>query len=162
MERCNTGSIRRNSGGIISLREFIDKHREAINRDLISSAGIEIDDVGGSLSWGAFGAFIKRSAPDSALFRELHPEYGDWGTTFRTNVILADIYDCLAQMNVNMISGFNRKKGRQADKYPRPWAKKKEKKIGKAMKRQDLHKWIEKKRREARERWQAKSQEPTS
>lgn len=162
MERCNAGCAGRNGGGIISLREFIDEHREAINRDLISSAGIEVNDIGGSLSWGAFGAFIKRSEPDSALYKELHPELGDWGTTLRTNIILADIYDMLAQLNVNMICGFNRKKGRKADKYPRPWAKKKEKQIGTAVKRSELHKWIEKKRREARDRWQMKSQEPTS
>ena len=162
MARCYAGSNGRDCGGILSLRAFIDEHREAINKDLISSAGIEIDDVGGSLSWGAFSAFIKHPDPDSALYREIHPEIGDWGTVLRTNVILADIYDCLAQINLNMIGGFNHKKGRQADKYPRPWMKKKEKKIGKPMKRDALHKWIEKRRREARKRWQTKSQEPMS
>lgn len=130
---------------------------------MISSAGIEIDDIGGSLSWGAFSSFIKRSDEDSALFRELHPEIGDWGTTLRTNIILADIFDCLSQINANMIGGFSRKKSRQVDKYPRPWnqQKKNEKKIGSAMKKNELHEWIQK-RREARDKWQTKSQEPMS
>lgn len=100
---------------------------------------------------------------DSALFRELHPEYGDWGTTLRTNIILADIYDCLAQINMNIVGGFSRKPGKKAKAYPRPWVKnRKEKKMGTPMKRSALHKWMEKKRREARDKWQTKSQEPMS
>lgn len=162
MERCHTRSAGRISGGIISLRGFIEDHREAVNHDLISSAGIEINDIGGSLSWGAFGAFIKKTPEDSALFRELHPEIGDWGTVLRTNIILADIYDCLSQINNNIVSGFSRKKSRKTEKYPRPWLQKKGKKIGTAMKRKELHEWMEKKRREARDRWQQNSQEPIS
>ena len=117
---------------------------------MISSAGIEIDDIGSSLSWGAFGAFIKHSPTDSALFQEIHPEIGNWGTVLKTNIILADIFDCLAQINSNLIAGFNHKKSQKVDKYPRSWAKSKSKKVGTAVKRKDLHEWMEKKRREAR------------
>ena len=117
---------------------------------MISSAGIEIDDIGSSLSWGAFGAFIKHSPTDSALFQDLHPEIGNWGTVLKTNIILADIFDCLAQINSNLIAGFSHKKSQKVDKYPRPWTKSKSKKIGTAVRRKELHDWMEKKRREAR------------
>ena len=116
---------------------------------MISSAGIEIGDIGGSLSWGAFGSFVKHLSVDSALFRELHPEVEDWGTRLRTNIILADIYDCLAQLNSNIIAGFSHKKSKKPEKYTRPWAKKKFKKIGTAVRRKELHDWMEMKRREA-------------
>jgi hypothetical protein len=119
---------------------------------LISSAGIEIGDIGGSLSWGAFGSFIKHSSTDSALFRELHPEVEDWGTRLRSNIILADIFDVLAQINSNLIAGFSQKKSKKPEKYTRPWAKKKFKKIGTAVKRNELHEWMEMKRREARKK----------
>ena len=117
---------------------------------MITSAGVELNDVGGSLSWGAFGSFIKHSSTDSALFQELHPEIGNWGTVLKTNIILADIFDCLAQINSNLIAGFNRKKSQKVEKYSRPWTKSKRKKIGTAVRRNELHEWMEKKRREAR------------
>ena len=91
------------------------------------------------------------------MFRELHPEVEDWGTRLRTNIILADIFDVLAQINSNIIAGFSRKKSKKPERYTRPWAKKKFKKIGSAVKRNELHAWMEMKRREARKKtWQMK------
>ena len=84
------------------------------------------------------------------MFRELHPEVEDWGTVLRTNIILADIFDVLAQINSHLIAGFSQKKSKKPEKYTRPWAKKKLKKIGTAVKRNELHEWMEMKRREAR------------
>ena len=151
MERCYTGGAGCIRGGIISLRRFIEDHREAIQYDLITSAGVELNDIGGSLSWGAFGSFVKKLPTNSATFQELHPEVSDWGTQLRTNIILADIYDILSQINLNMIGGFSRKKSHKAQPYPRPWNEKKDRKIGKgALPKNQLHEWIEKKRKEWR------------
>ena len=151
MERCYTGGAGCVRGGIVSLRRFIEDHREAIQYDLITSAGVELNDIGGSLTWGAFGSFIKNLPTNSATYQELHPEVSDWGTQLRTNIILADIYDILSQINLNMIGGFSRKKSHKAKLYPRPWNKKKDRKIGKgALPKNQLHEWIEKKRKERR------------
>lgn len=120
-------------------------HREAIESDLITSAGIEIEDVGGALSWGAFASFIKNLDYDSALWRSAHPEMSDWGTRLRTNIILADIFDLLAQINVNICAGFSHKKPKHVKPYPRPWSKDKgEKRIGGkgALPSKDLHEWV--------------------
>ena len=120
---------------------------------MITLAGIEIGDIGGSLSWGAFDSFLRRLPYDSAVYKELHPEIGDWSSNLRTNVLLADIYDCLCQINVNMIGGFGRKKATKIKKYPRPWSKKNGKSIGKnALPKKELHEWINKKRKEARDK----------
>lgn len=145
MERCNYCSNRCHAGGIISLRGFIDEHKEAVESDLITSAGIEIKDVGGSLSWGAFASFVKNLNYDSALWRSVHPDLADWGTTLRTNILLADIYDVLSQINANICGGFSRKKPQRTKPYPRPWSKKGgEKRIGGkgALPSKDLHEWV--------------------
>lgn len=118
---------------------------------MITSAGYEIDDIGGSLTWGAFGAFIKKLSPDTATYREVHPEIEDWGTRLRTNIILADVYDMLNQINANICAGFSRKKPKKVTPYKRPWVKPGKKLGGKgAMPKNKLHEWMEKKRKEYR------------
>lgn len=63
--------------------------------------------------------------------RDLHPDVAQWSTTLKTNVILADIFDCLAQINANLIAIGSRKKAKKVKQYPRPGKKDKNiKKIG--------------------------------
>ena len=66
-------------------------------------------------------SFIKHLPPDSALYREMHPEdeSAEWFTTLKTNKIMADLFDVFVAANT--------KKGRHAKPYPRPT---KEKTIG--------------------------------
>lgn len=99
-------------------------------------------DVGSSLSWGALSSFLKNLPQDSAVWRSAHKDIADWGTTLKTNEILADIYDVLNQMNSNMVGGFSRKKPAKVTPYPRPWLKKKAKKIGTPMKKSELREFI--------------------
>ena len=70
---------------------------------MITSAGVELNDVGGSLSWGAFASFVKNLGYDSAVFRAQHPNMAEWGSTLKTNIILADLFDVLCQINANMV-----------------------------------------------------------
>jgi hypothetical protein len=116
---------------------------------LITSAGVELEDVGGSLSMGAFSSFLKNQSFDSALWRSTHPDLAEWTSTLKTNLILADIYDLLAQINSNMVGGFSHKKPSKAKPYPRSWLKKtKEKKFGKgALPKNKLREWIKNYRR---------------
>lgn len=133
----------------MSLRGFIEEHKEAVESDLITSAGVELKDVGGSLSWGAFESFIKNLSYDSALWRSTHQDVADWATTLRTNIILADLYDLIAQVNSNICGGFSRKKPQKNKPYPRPWVNNKDsRKIGKgALPKNELREWINKHRR---------------
>lgn len=64
-------------------------------------------------------SFINYLPHDSALRSEMDPddEYGEWNTTRKTNVILADIFDVIVAANT--------KKGRKPKEYPRPKQKKK-------------------------------------
>lgn len=119
---------------------------------MITSAGVELNDVGGSLSWGAFASFIKNLGYDSAVFRAQHPDMAEWGSTLKTNIILADIFDVLCQINANMVGGLSHKRPQRPKPYPRPWVDKK-KKTGKgALPVSELEKWIEQKRNEPRRR----------
>lgn len=59
-------------------------------------------------------SFIKYLPPDSALAHEWNPkdEFREWYGRFRTNAILADIFDAIVAANTP--------KGRKAKEYPRP------------------------------------------
>ena len=64
-------------------------------------------------------SFINYLPPDSMLRTMMDPqsEFGEWYTTMKTNVILADLFDVFVRANT--------KKGRKAKEYPRPKQKKK-------------------------------------
>ena len=109
--------------------------------------GHSLDDVGSTLTWSALGAFLHKVDPGSAIAHELEPEIAAFSTQFKTNAILADIYDILAQINANLVAGFSRKRSQKPRRYPRPGDDSK-KRIGKnnAMTISDLDAWIAKKR----------------
>ena len=118
-----------------------------MERDLLIQTGYSLDDVGGALSWSALGAFLHRVDPDSALAYELEPEMAAWASRLKTNAILADIYDVLAQINANIVSGFSRKRASKPKRYPRPGDNDK-RKVGKsAVTIEELDKWIQSKRK---------------
>ena len=96
--------------------------------DLLTLTGHELEDVGRSLSWGALGAFLRKASPQGAIASDLYPDHVPWMQTMQTNVILADIYDVLTQINSNIVGGLSHKKAKKAQKYPRPWDKKKNRK----------------------------------
>lgn len=147
MARCRD---RYRSGGILGLVNFVDEHYEALEYDLITSAGVELNDVGGSLSWGAFASFIKNLGMNSSTWKDTYPEFAEWDSRIITNAILADIYDVLSQINANLVGGFGRKRPPKIKPYPRPWKKPKVRKIGSgALPVDALEKWIEEKRRKA-------------
>lgn len=109
--------------------------------------GYSLDDVGGALSWSALGAFLHKADPESSLAHELEPELAAWATRFKTNAILADIYDILAQINANLVSGFSRKRASKPKRYPRPGDDSK-RKVGKnAVSIEELDKWLASKRK---------------
>lgn len=133
---------------MISLGRFVEEHYEALESDLVSSAGIELSDVGSTLSWGAFYSFVKNLGYDSALWQSTHPEVADWGTVLRTNIILSDIFDVLSRINSNLCGGFSHKKPNKIKPYPRPWNKDKQRKLGKgALPKNELREWIKNYRR---------------
>ena len=125
------------------------KHRESIEHDLLLT-GHTIEDIGRTLSWSAFGSYLRKLGPGTATARELHPELYEWTTTAKTNAILADIYDVLASINANLVAFASGKRATRPKLYPRPGNKKNENNqhFGSgAMKVDDLEKWMEEKRR---------------
>ena len=81
----------------------------------------------------------------------LNPDVSSWASTTKTNMILADIFDTLAQINANLVAIGSKKPSRSVKPYPRPWAKEPDsvQKIGKgALPKNELRKWIERKRAE--------------
>jgi hypothetical protein len=76
----------------------------------------------------------------------------EWGSTLKTNIILADIFDVLCQINANMVGGLSHKRPQRPKPYPRPWVDKKRKTGKGALPVSELEKWIEQKRHEPRRR----------
>lgn len=141
MEQSKRGRV----GGIISLASFAEEHCEAITYDLLTRTNYSLDDVGGELSWFALDSFIRNLDSGSALARDLGKSTG-WENTLQTNILLADIYDLLQVINVN-ICGLGGKKKKKIKPYPRPNGKGNDKKIGKgALPLNELEKWFEEKR----------------
>lgn len=142
---------RKVSGGIISLAKAALEHREALQYDLLTKTGHELNDVGSTLSWGAFDVFMHHVRPDSALARELDPELASWSEPMKTNKILADIFDMLAMINANLVAIGTRQPAKMPKPYPRPNQKtpEEEKHIGSgALPPAELRAWIDKKRAE--------------
>ena len=80
---------------------------------------------------------------------ELNPDMYYWSTSAKTNAILADIYDRLADLNANLVALGSGKKAKMPTYYPRPGDKKKEAKhIGRdALPLAEMDKWLEERRR---------------
>ena len=82
----------------------------------------------------ALVSFVRHLPPDSATWRESHP--GDdswpWMTVYKTNSILADLYDAFVAANA--------KKGRKPKPYPRPNERKRAIGSG-AIRIRDFEKW---------------------
>ena len=118
-----------------------------MERDLLVQTGFTLDDVGGALPWSALGAFIHRIEPDGAIAQEIEPDIAAFSSRFKTNAILADIYDVLAQINANLVAGFSRKRSQKPRRYPRPGDNSK-RQIGKnnSMTVDELDSWFEKKK----------------
>lgn len=109
------------SGGILSLVQVIRDHDRALEYDLMTRTGRTLSEYmdKGAAGMVALLSFINYLPADSALRSETDPqdEIGEWNTTRKTNIILADLFDVFVSANT--------KKGRKAKQYPRPKQKKK-------------------------------------
>ncbi len=143
-------TVLRVDGGIVSLAAYVTEHAGAIEYDLLTKTGHELRDVGRTLSWNALTSFIFHVDAGSALVRETDPEYALWTTRVKTNGILADIYDVLAQINANLIAMGSHSKAKPVKPYPRPGIEEERgdtRKIGKgALPRGEFREWLKQKR----------------
>ena len=112
---------RRFRGGILSLVQTIDEYDRPLEYDLMTRTGRTLSEY---IDMGAAGmvallSFVNYLPADSALRSATDPqeEIGEWNTTRKTNMILADLFDVFVSANT--------KKGRKAKQYPRPKQKKK-------------------------------------
>lgn len=136
---------------MIGLAKHVLEHREAIQYDLLKETGHEFNDIGRALSWDALDSFLRNVGLDSALARELKPEMAAWATPLKTNTILADIADELAQINANLVAIGAGRPAKKPRPYPRPWRDQNtdEQHFGKgALPPDELRKWFERKRAE--------------
>ena len=102
--------------------DLCEKHKEAINYDLFTRTGCTVEDIGDKIGWNAFYCFVTHLDEKSALSRDLNNEVYTWGTTLKTNVILADVFDILSAINYNLAS-FSGGKPKKPKPYPRPGQK---------------------------------------
>ena len=83
--------------------------------------------------------------------KELNPDAHEWSTRLKTNRILADIHNILAQINANVVAVGSGKPANKPDPYPTPWNAPSEdkKRIGSGgLPPDELQKWFDKKRAE--------------
>ena len=114
--------------------------------------GHTIDDIGGALSWDALSAFLRHLGPDTETARELDPELTAWVSTAKTNAILADIFDVLAQINTNLCALGSGKAAKKPPAYKRP-GDNRAKHIGKnALPISDLRAFFARKREQYKQR----------
>ena len=115
--------------------------------------GHHLADIGQSLTWSETAAFLANVPADSAIMRELHPEIYGWTTRAKTNAILADIFDMLANINANLVAVGSGRMPKRPKAYPRPWRKDRDRDtqhFGKgALPANELREWFEAKRRES-------------
>ena len=144
MEEGKRGSRRSRIGGILSLAKFVIEHRKAVEYDLLTRTGYQIEDIGGALSWSALSSFVSFLGTDSALARDMGRSTG-WEETLKTNAMLADLYDLIQVLNANICR--SRKKIKP---YPRPGKEAEDtKRIGKqAMPHAELRNWINQRRKD--------------
>ena len=101
---------RRDTGGIRSLRELIDSHKEAVEYDLLTH-GKSLDDLGTELlSWRDLLVIVNQQPPGSAIDRAMHPDNAGWGMS---EMLLAAAVDALN------VANWQRGGGHQRD-YPKP------------------------------------------
>jgi hypothetical protein len=104
----------------LSLAAFVRGHGKALESDLLKY-GYELKDIGRSLSWGALSSFVANLDLDSSVSKELNHDLYSWNTTFKTNTILADIFDILALINANIVAIGSHQHTKQPQRYPRPY-----------------------------------------
>ena len=105
--------------------------------------------MGGALSWSSLRSFLLNLKTDSALARDLGKSTG-WEDTLKSNELLADIFDMLQVINVNLMQiASGGKKKSKFKPYPRPGREedKNERKLGTgAIPISELREWLRRKR----------------
>lgn len=106
---------------------LIDEHGAALEYDLLTMTHYQLRDVGGALPFGALLHFCMHLPRTSALSRELQPltDTERWLGGEATAAILADIFDAIRALDVDVMHKGTRRKPKQPKPYPRPWAKSK-------------------------------------
>lgn len=102
--------LRGRRGGIRSLLTLLRQHREAVEFDLIA-LGLRLDDLGSrALTWRDLWVIVRRSMPESAVFRAQNPDSWAWGLPEQ---LLAAVTDALR------VANWQRAGGRRSE-YPQP------------------------------------------
>ena len=118
--------IRHHAGGILGAVEAIEAHGGALEYDLMTRAGMTLDDIPSRMSWRALINFYTHLDAGSALFKEISPEVADWQGTGRLPMLLADLIDSVNMMRYENSIMHRRRRGFRPKKpkpYPRPWVK---------------------------------------
>lgn len=113
----------------------VSEHGDALEYDLMTRTGRTLAEYErmGAAGVIALVSFVKHAGPDTALWRAVNPddEMPEWTERRQTNAMLADIYDAVVRLAAITAAHGTGKKAKKTEPYPRPNAKKKQKRIGK-------------------------------
>ena len=81
----------------------------------------------------------------------MNPEWAAWDSRLKTNFLLADLWDMLANINANLVAIGSRRPAKRIKPYPRPKTKEQDSEnkrhFGRdALPVNELHEWFEKMR----------------
>lgn len=114
------------AGGIAGAVGIIESHGGALEYDLMTRAGMTLDDIPSRLPWRALINFYTRLDAGSALYKELSPETADWQGTGRVPMLLADVIDSINMLRYENALANRPRRGARPKKpkpYPRPGVK---------------------------------------
>lgn len=123
---------------------MIGTYEDSISYDLFCKTGKSLDDLGENIDWTTMYNFVTHLDDKSAFAKQVSPEAAEWGSTTKTNFILADIFDMLSAINFNIMQVSGAKNMQQPKPYKRPNSNKEDNnKYGKkAIPVTDIRSWV--------------------
>ena len=112
--------IGNNAGGIAGAVAVIEEHGGAVEYDLMTRAGMTLDDIPARMPWRAFINFYTHLDAGSAYAAEVSPESAGWQGTARVPALLADIFDAINMLRYETALA-NTPKRKQKPKKPKPY-----------------------------------------
>jgi hypothetical protein len=99
-------------------------------------------DVPRDISWSDLSDFAKHLPADSACSREIDSDFASWNCRWKTNAILADIFDAIQWLSYGFVKAHSKVSPKKPKAYPRPHAKSNDIRYGKdAIPRDQFEKW---------------------
>lgn len=94
--------------------------------------GVRLRDLPSTYGWDALPVLARHLPIGSATVRHLRPDEASFSSEIKLAAMLADIFDAIQQQSYMVACMASKTKPREPKRYPRPWVKEEEERIGSA------------------------------